>query len=92
MRQRVKYQYTVCQGGKSLGSIRHAPPARTWYRIALTISRIGQDRFAGRQKRSDRCGELTAEQHELLSVARSSAGALLDVISSSASAASSVVG
>src|SRR5664279_645555 len=41
VRQRVKYQYTVCQGGKALGSIRHAPPARTWYRIALTISRGG---------------------------------------------------
>jgi hypothetical protein len=33
---------TVCQGGKSLGSIRHAPPpARTWCGIALTISRGG---------------------------------------------------
>ena len=37
----TEVQYTVCRGGKSLGSIRHAHPVRLRYRIALTISRLG---------------------------------------------------
>lgn len=43
---RLKYQYTVCQGGKSAGSCRHAHPARTTYKIASTIARRGC--FSGR--------------------------------------------
>lgn len=38
---RVKYQYTVCQGGRSAGRYRHGHPDRTTYKIALTISRRG---------------------------------------------------
>jgi hypothetical protein len=39
--QRLKYQYTVCHGGKSTGSCRHAHPVRTTYKIASTIARRG---------------------------------------------------
>ena len=34
-----KYSCTVCQGGRSLGSIRQAHPLRRTYRMPLTISR-----------------------------------------------------
>ena len=34
-----KYLYTVCQGGRSLGSIRQAHPLRSAYRMPLTTSR-----------------------------------------------------
>jgi len=42
----LKYQYTVCHGGKSAGSCRHEHPARTTYKIASTIARRGC--FSGR--------------------------------------------
>ena len=35
-----KYLYTVCQGGRSCGSIRHGHPVRSTYTMPLTISRI----------------------------------------------------
>jgi hypothetical protein len=38
---RTKYQYTVCQGGKSAGSCRHEQPVRTMYKIASTTARRG---------------------------------------------------
>ena len=34
-----KYLYTVCQGGRSCGSIRHGHPVRSTYTMPLTISR-----------------------------------------------------
>jgi len=37
----LKYQHTVCLGGKSAGSCRHARPVRTTYKIASTIARRG---------------------------------------------------
>jgi hypothetical protein len=43
---RLKYQYTVCQGGKSAGSCRHAHPVHTTYKIASAIARRGC--FSGR--------------------------------------------
>lgn len=43
---RVKYQYTVCQGGKSTGSCRQEQPMRTTYKIASAMSRRGC--FSGR--------------------------------------------
>jgi len=38
---RLKYQYTVSQGGKSCGSCRHEQPVRFRYKIASTIRRRG---------------------------------------------------
>ena len=35
-----KYLYTVCQGGRSCGSIRHGHPVRSTYTMPLTTSRI----------------------------------------------------
>ena len=37
----MKYQYTVCQGGKPEGNCRYAQPVRTTYRIASTMSHRG---------------------------------------------------
>ncbi len=36
-RQAAKYRYTVCHGGKSVGSMRHEQPLRVTYKTALTI-------------------------------------------------------
>ena len=49
--QRAKYQYTVCHGGRSAGRYRHGQPARTTYKIALTISLRGC--FSGRPSVAD---------------------------------------
>lgn len=38
---RLKYQYTVSQGGKSCGSCRHEHPVRFRYKMASTIRRRG---------------------------------------------------
>ena len=35
-----KYLYTVCQAGRSCGSIRHGHPVRSTYRMPLTTSRV----------------------------------------------------
>ncbi|GLW25052.1 hypothetical protein Mame01_50940 [Microbispora amethystogenes] len=35
--QRTKYQYTVCQGGKSTGSCRQAQPVRTTYKLVVCM-------------------------------------------------------
>ena len=37
--QAMKYQYTMRQGGKSCGIIRHEQPPRAMYKRPLTISR-----------------------------------------------------
>jgi hypothetical protein len=37
-RQRRKHPYTVCQGGKSFGNIRHGQPVFTTYSLPLTAA------------------------------------------------------
>jgi hypothetical protein len=60
-RQAAKYPYTVRQGGKLSGRYRQGHPARSRYKIASTIARIGQIR--GRPRRpgtcAGRCGAMT---------------------------------
>ena len=63
----LKYQYTVCQGGKSAGSCRHEHPARTTYKIASTIARRGC--FSGRPPvlTDGNSGSMTAHCSSLVS-------------------------
>jgi hypothetical protein len=48
-RQRRKPPYTVCQGGKSFGNIRHWQPVFTTYSIPVTAAR--KSCFGGRPRR-----------------------------------------